>query len=156
MSERKITATDIIEYVKGGMMVSTSNFDIKVSEFCPYHANRRIDAFYLRVHDKTTKGYEIKVSRSDFLGDDKWDNYLKYCNYFYFVAPKGLIGKHELPDGVGLIEVFWREGWNEDTYHMQSEIAKKPKRLHDISDEDYIQLLEGVVLKLAYNRNLLK
>lgn len=48
-------------------------------------------------------GYEIKVSRSDFLGDNKWHLYLQYCNEFFFVVPKGLIRKDELPDGVGLI-----------------------------------------------------
>lgn len=48
-------------------------------------------------------GYEIKVSRSDFLQDNKWHLYLQYCNEFFFVCPKGLIKKDELPEGVGLI-----------------------------------------------------
>lgn len=48
-------------------------------------------------------GYEIKVSRSDFLSDNKWHLYLQYCNEFYFVVPRGLIKKEELPDGVGLL-----------------------------------------------------
>ncbi len=43
-------------------------------------------------------GYEIKVSRSDFMNDDKWPSYLPYCNEFYFVCPTGLIK----PDEVGL------------------------------------------------------
>lgn len=48
-------------------------------------------------------GYEIKVSRSDFLQDAKWHLYLQYCNEFFFVVPKGLIKKDELPENVGLI-----------------------------------------------------
>lgn len=48
-------------------------------------------------------GYEIKVSRNDFKQDNKWHLYLQYCNEFYFVVPKGLISKEELPDNVGLI-----------------------------------------------------
>lgn len=48
-------------------------------------------------------GYEIKVSRNDFLQDNKWHLYLQYCNEFYFVVPKGLVKKEELPDHVGLI-----------------------------------------------------
>lgn len=48
-------------------------------------------------------GYEIKISRSDFLQDAKWHLYLQYCNEFFFVVPKGLIKKDELPDNVGLI-----------------------------------------------------
>lgn len=51
-------------------------------------------------------GYEIKVSRSDFLQDNKWHLYLQYCNEFYFVVPKGLISKEELPDNVGLIYYY--------------------------------------------------
>lgn len=48
-------------------------------------------------------GYEIKVARNDFTRDNKWHLYLQYCNEFYFVCPKGLIVKDELPDNVGLI-----------------------------------------------------
>lgn len=48
-------------------------------------------------------GYEIKVSRSDFLQDNKWHLYLQYCNEFFFVVPKGLVKKDELPENVGLI-----------------------------------------------------
>lgn len=48
-------------------------------------------------------GYEIKVSRSDFLQDNKWHLYLQYCNEFFFVVPKGRVKKEELPDNVGLI-----------------------------------------------------
>lgn len=48
-------------------------------------------------------GYEIKVARNDFTRDNKWNLYLQYCNEFYFVCPKKLISKEELPDNVGLI-----------------------------------------------------
>lgn len=48
-------------------------------------------------------GYEIKVSRSDFLQDEKWQNYRDYCNEFSFVCPTGLIDSEELPKEVGLM-----------------------------------------------------
>lgn len=48
--------------------------------------------------------YEIKVSRSDFMRDDKWPNYLPLCNQFAFVCPWNLISPEELPADVGL---FW-------------------------------------------------
>jgi hypothetical protein len=48
--------------------------------------------------------YEIKCSRNDFLNDQKWRNYLHYCNEFYFVTPKGTIQPNELPAEVGLLE----------------------------------------------------
>ncbi len=50
-------------------------------------------------------GYEVKVSRSDFLGDDKWQGYLPYCHEFNFVAPPGIIDVSELPEGIGLYVV---------------------------------------------------
>ncbi|MRN51968.1 hypothetical protein [Paenibacillus monticola] len=48
-------------------------------------------------------GYEIKVSRSDFLRDNKWMGYLPLCHEFSFVCPTGLIKPEELPEQVGLI-----------------------------------------------------
>lgn len=48
-------------------------------------------------------GYEVKVSRSDFLRDEKWPAYLQYCHLFSFVCPHGLIQPEELPSDVGLI-----------------------------------------------------
>lgn len=52
-----------------------------------------------------TIGYEIKVSRGDFLNDNKWQKYLPFCNEFYFICPTDLIDKTELPPQVGLIFV---------------------------------------------------
>ncbi len=48
-------------------------------------------------------GYEVKVSRGDFLSDDKWHGYLDYCNEFYFVCPAGMIQLDELPPEAGLL-----------------------------------------------------
>ena len=50
-----------------------------------------------------TYGYEIKVSRQDFLQDDKWHRYLDLCSHFSFVAPPGIIEKGELPEEAGLL-----------------------------------------------------
>lgn len=55
-------------------------------------------------------GYEIKVSRGDFLQDNKWHLYLQYCNEFYFVVPAGLIKKEEIPENVGLIYYYPETG----------------------------------------------
>lgn len=49
--------------------------------------------------------YEVKVSRADFLKDNKWPAYLPLCNQFYFVAPGGLIDLSELPAEAGLLTV---------------------------------------------------
>ena len=49
-------------------------------------------------------GYEIKVSRSDFLRDKKWQNYQKYCHEFYFVSPPGIVKIEDL-DAAGCGDV---------------------------------------------------
>lgn len=50
-------------------------------------------------------GYEIKVSRSDFLNDTKYRGYLDYCNSLYFICPPKLILPEEIDKDVGLIYV---------------------------------------------------
>ncbi len=50
---------------------------------------------------------EIKVSRADLLGDDKWRDYLAYCDRFYWAVPQSLSAllddAHFLPDEAGLL-----------------------------------------------------
>jgi hypothetical protein len=50
-------------------------------------------------------GYEIKVSRQDFLHDNKWSKYLKMCNELYFVCPWDIIHINEVPADCGLMWV---------------------------------------------------
>jgi hypothetical protein len=67
----------------------------------------RLDAWAMRKSwaNPCCWGYEVKVSRNDFLRDEKWANYLPLCNELYFVAPKGVISPDEVPQGVGLLVV---------------------------------------------------
>lgn len=54
-------------------------------------------------------GYEVKVSRNDFLRDEKWPNYLQYCHRFSFACPKGIITKDDIRaignKSVGLVTI---------------------------------------------------
>lgn len=91
------------------LLASRHSGDVFVSE-CkdgPSQASRhiRMDAWAMpRSWSKPwCFGYEVKVSRSDFLRDDKWPAYLDCCNYFYFVAPPGIIDPGEVPEPAGLI-----------------------------------------------------
>lgn len=49
------------------------------------------------------RGYEIKVSRSDFLRDAKYSRYLPYFHEFYFVVPKGMVQRQEVEENIGLM-----------------------------------------------------
>lgn len=51
------------------------------------------------------RSYEIKVSRSDFLQDDKWQGYMSCCHSFWFVTPQGVIKPDEIPAEAGHILV---------------------------------------------------
>lgn len=48
-------------------------------------------------------GYEVKISRGDFLRDAKFYTYEELCNCLYIVCPKGMIDRTELPESVGLM-----------------------------------------------------
>jgi len=57
---------------------------------------------------------EVKRSRSDFVRDQKWPEYLKVCNQFYWACPKGLIKKDEIDPRCGLIYI------NESTHKART------------------------------------
>lgn len=67
----------------------------------------RLDAWAMRRSwvNPCAFGYEIKVSRQDFVGDDKWMAYLNLCNQFYFISPSGIIQPNEIPKDAGLLVV---------------------------------------------------
>src|SRR5919112_1137608 len=50
---------------------------------------------------------EIKVAKSDLLGDGKWTDYLEYCDRFFWAVPPDLAsicdGERFLPNAAGLI-----------------------------------------------------
>lgn len=48
-------------------------------------------------------GYEVKVTRSDFLRDNKFYTYMPLVHELYIVTPKGLIDRTELPAEIGLM-----------------------------------------------------
>ena len=100
----------------------------------------RFDLLTVNLSDWVIRGYEIKVNRSDFVGDRKWQHYLPYVHFFYFASPKGLIDPAELPAEIGLLEllvdeprsesqvrVYGRKKDGEPSYGLA--LVKKPKRL---------------------------
>ena len=100
--------------------------DIFVSECKTGSAySSRLDAWIMHkswAHPLTI-GYEIKVSRQDFIHDVKWTNYLDYCNEFYFVSPPGVIAVNEVSDDVGL---YWTCGAGNKVYQ------KKKAKFRDV------------------------
>lgn len=50
-------------------------------------------------------GYEVKLTRADFLSDHKMQRYLPYCNEMYLVCPRGIVDPSEVNESTGLIFV---------------------------------------------------
>ncbi len=48
-------------------------------------------------------GYEVKVSRRDFVQDNKWQGYLPSCTEFWFVTAPGVCSPEEIGDQCGLL-----------------------------------------------------
>jgi hypothetical protein len=95
-------------------------------------AGRRVDILFMeefevgdvRVDVRTVdlgkyilRGFEVKSSRADFVKDQKWQSYLRYFNFFYFVAPPGVIKPQELPREVHLLEPEWKAPPPRPAYH---------------------------------------
>ena len=74
------------------------------TEFSPARSGCRFDVIGFGRYTRQVRIYEVKSSRADFLADRKWENYLRFCTHFAFVAPAGAIQKWELPAGIGLVE----------------------------------------------------
>ncbi len=75
-------------------------------------------------------GYEIKISRGDFLRDKKHNEYLPYCTGFSFVCPDKMIKKSEIEDNIGLIYV--KEDGSIRT------VKKAPSLTPDINAQNYL------------------
>jgi hypothetical protein len=86
--------------------------EIRVGTGFTKDSDQRLDAWaicYLPSKRNVVRGFEVKVSRSDYFSEIKKPRKrrvgLRLSNEFYFVTPKNLIKVEELPPECGLIEV---------------------------------------------------
>ena len=54
----------------------------------PLDGGRRVDLMAIDARGQITI-VEIKVSRADLLGDNKWQDYLPHCDRFFWAVPAG-------------------------------------------------------------------
>lgn len=96
----------------------------------------RLDAWAMKKSwaDPRSWGYEIKVSRSDFKGDDKFHRYLPLCTQFYFVCPWGMIQPEELQAECGLL-------WVAKTENRLWEKKRAPYRAIELPESLYRYVL---------------
>ena len=72
-----------------------------LAEFRLQRARRRADLFAIN-RDGHIVLVEIKTSRADYRSDGKWEDYLDFCDAFYFAVPPGF-PREVLPAAHGLI-----------------------------------------------------
>jgi len=136
--------------ISGGFQI-TNNVSYRDCQF---------DAFMITPHRKIMKGFEFKISRSDFLADlkprpkmrslwtgieyddgsPKWKGYLRYCNLFFWVCPEELIRPEEIESPAGLI---WIVG-EPPLFHLR--VKKRPKRTCEFMD---IELQQRILFLFA-------
>lgn len=114
-------------------------YDFVTAEMGPYHSSIRFDVVGIRRSKRISRIIEIKMSRSDFLADKKWQKYLPYATHLYFLSPKGIIKPEELDPRVGLIEIT---PVGKD--YFRYEFTRRCRRLQDLSVDCYIQLIEAI------------
>jgi len=134
-SGRLITAKDLVELLR--VRHSKDVFVDECNTGSSSHVGcSRMDAWAMAKSwaNPCVTGYELKVSRSDFLGDDKWRGYLDYCNEFYFVAPPKLIDPSELPEEAGLLVC------SANATRLYSK-KKSPRRGNEIPNEIFRYIL---------------
>jgi hypothetical protein len=110
--EDKFTAARIVgllmeKHQKTGDVV----FFDQIPNSTGYGKERTIDAFAMELWPSkkfARTAYEVKVSRGDWLNElsqpEKRDPFMKLSNWFYYVAPVGLVDVASLPEGCGLLE----------------------------------------------------
>ena len=112
----------------------------------------------------TVRGYEVKMSRADFLRDEKWTSYLPNFHFFWFAIPEpGIILPEELPDGIGLLTLNYKK--NEDRYsgeEIEVEGLKELKRAtrlqplwvrRSFGEEFTVKLLAGMLRSNSWRRS---
>jgi hypothetical protein len=114
-----ITADEIKDKMRQMAGASSSIF---VPEFT--WGDLRIDALLLETRKRWIRGFEIKVSRGDFLQDDKWQLYSQFCSSLSVGCPYGLIKPDEVPAPYGLA-YFKRVG---GFIGLEITWVKKPRR----------------------------
>lgn len=82
----------------------------EVADSTGTHARRRADAVCMNIWPSkgfALHGFEIKVSRADFLHEmkdvTKSEAVGRYCDFWWLVTPNGLVDPKEVPDSWGLM-----------------------------------------------------
>jgi hypothetical protein len=125
----------------------------EVNEGTGSSAGRRIDAIAMSLwpsKDYKIIGFEIKVSRADWLNElkqpEKSFPIAQFCDEFYLVAPAGVLGIDEIPKTWGYIQASEKS--------LLTKI-RAPKREAIQTDRPFMASLIRSLVKKYQNKNLI-
>jgi hypothetical protein len=108
MSKKKWTAAELDSLIRKRYAKDGWVYASEVCNTTGFDATRRADGIGMGIWPSTgmkIDGFEIKVSRSDWLKElddiEKADTFIKYCHFWWIVSPDGIIRPSELPMGWG-------------------------------------------------------
>jgi len=120
----------------------------------------RFDCIIVLGNKQIIRGYEFKVSRADYFHDirtGKWKHYLRYCNTFSFVCPKGMIAKDEVPKSAGLLWITTineHYGYVNRKYDFPKGIwIKRPRFLGKIPDDIFRRVILVLLSRVKYRKD---
>ena len=102
-SDMKLTGIERIRNLCHHFKIKNYQDAMWMEEFS-WH-DMRFDVLTVDLFTWAVRGFEIKMTRQDFLADKKWHAYLPYVNFFYFATMPGVIEKGELPPEIGWLEL---------------------------------------------------
>lgn len=117
---------------------------IVVSEMQGVTGNGRLDFVAIRASwtHPDVEAHEIKVSRRDFLQDDKWAPYLDSCHLFWFVtAPDVILNVDEVPA---------QAGWLEASKNGAKLFVRKKAPRREMSDQQQAKLFRQLLHRYYY------
>jgi hypothetical protein len=124
-------------------------YGVYVKEFT--YNSLRIDSVIIDTYKRWIRGFEIKVTRSDFLRDMKWEKYTEFCSSLTMVCPEGLIAPEEIQKPFGLMYV---------TEKGTAKYVKKPAKFQQRSSlawlYTYTHVIEKELPRLVHENNLLR
>lgn len=92
-------------------------------------------------------GIETKVSRADFVSDNKWPAYLPYCNHFWFCTSAGIVKAGEIPEQAGWLEA--------SANGKKLFVRKKAPRLPEIAPKMEAELFKSLILRHHFRSHVL-
>lgn len=123
-------------------------YGIYVKEFT--YNSLRVDSVIIDTYKRWIRGFEIKVSRADFLRDLKWEKYSEFTSSLTIVCPEGLIQPEEIRKPFGLLYISERT----------RKFVKKPAKFQHRGSlawlYTYTKVLEKELPRLQHENILLK